>query len=591
MNQRSILGVSISYDILAMLLILTLFVGSGYGLILQVEKDSDEALLSTIKTIESNINLYVDTQFREFEALVEHLPNIAPANHHLETFQDVYILDPTFKISKIDKQAPQSRIFKGYSFAKSALAPYLDQVKANEVLITPITRSTENDSSSIYYIAHLGDNRFVARVDVTSIQTVLTEIGSVFDRVILIASDKGDVLASSVDNLPFKVIPDDISIRTALGKPYVMTQHRSLMIDNDIITLTPSVAVNQSRMMLQSAIVVIALVISVLFIFKSFFIHRMVVVPFKNLVDQIDSFNPAGQGETLQRMMMDTREASMLYDAFLRKSREVEVEYRRLNTERLKALESLVEAEKFNALGSLVAGVAHEVNTPIGNCITSISYMKQEHHLVLKQLQEGNLSKLALNQYLDESRDFLEIVASNLNRASTLISNFKLLAVEQSADELMSFNLKLQIESVATVLKHELKQGQHQLEIQCPDDINLFSRPTYIHQLFTNLIMNAIVHGFVGMEAGKIRIIVKRNDQWICVDFMDNGQGIPEALHRRIFEPFFTTRRGSGGSGLGLNIVNNIVTKGLGGTIELEKTTSSAGVHFKIRFPIHSATG
>lgn len=232
----------------------------------------------------------------------------------------------------------------------------------------------------------------------------------------------------------------------------------------------------------------------------------------------------------------------------------------------------LVEAEKMASLGTLVAGVAHEVNTPVGVAITANSHSKELTARLLEKLKTNELSRSQLEKNLLEMIESQTILERNLLRADELISNFKQTAVDQVHYELQAINLHDYIQMVLVTLKPYTKEYQVDFDIDCPAEVRLTTYPGAIAQVLTNLVINACVHAFTDVSVQpKIEIKVKfcHNHQVLLV-VQDNGKGMEEPVKKRVFEPFFTTRRGLGGSGLGLAIVYNLVTNTLQGRIQLE---------------------
>lgn len=244
----------------------------------------------------------------------------------------------------------------------------------------------------------------------------------------------------------------------------------------------------------------------------------------------------------------------------------------------------LVESEKMAALGNLVAGVAHEINTPVGIGLTAASHLVEETRRYEKLYQQGKLTRSDFNEFLLISVEISNLVLSNLDRAIRLIQSFKQVAVDQSISEKRRFNLKAYIDEILMSIHHQLKKEDYKIIVECSDDINLYSYPGALYQVFTNLILNSIIHGFHGKKHGAIKVVVSDRDERINIDYSDDGLGISEVHLKRIFEPFYTTRRNTGGSGLGLHIVYNLVTRTLKGRIECSSELNK-GTSFKINFP------
>ncbi|MFT4924467.1 MAG: signal transduction histidine kinase [Phenylobacterium sp.] len=249
----------------------------------------------------------------------------------------------------------------------------------------------------------------------------------------------------------------------------------------------------------------------------------------------------------------------------------------------------LVETEKMASLGQMVAGIAHEVNTPIGLGVTASTLMQDRLAVILTSFENKKLSSKQLAKFLAESTENLGIIYRNLNRAAELISSFKQVAVDQSSEESRLFNFEQLIAEILMSLKPNLKKVQHQVIVECDPKINIKSMPGPITQIIINLVMNSLIHAFSGIDQGKITITVgvSKNNCQLC--YKDNGTGVSEEIKHRIFDPFVTTRRGEGGSGLGMHLVYNLVTQALNGSITIF-SEENKGIEFNIVFPIDAST-
>lgn len=245
----------------------------------------------------------------------------------------------------------------------------------------------------------------------------------------------------------------------------------------------------------------------------------------------------------------------------------------------------IVETEKMASLGQMVAGVAHEVNTPIGLGVTASTLMQDKLTDIQKAFDEKKLTSSQLAKFLSESKENLGIIYRNMERAASLISSFKRVAVDQSNDNRRQFNMLQLINEVLLSLRPNLKKTQHQLVVNCAAELELDSKPGPINQILINLIMNSLIHAFEHTEQGTMTIDVTVKDNNCILQYSDNGTGVPENIKKRIFDPFVTTKRGEGGSGLGLHLVYNLVTQALNGKILLESTLGQ-GISIKIEFPV-----
>lgn len=233
-----------------------------------------------------------------------------------------------------------------------------------------------------------------------------------------------------------------------------------------------------------------------------------------------------------------------------------------------RAQEHIVQTEKMAALGGLVAGVAHEINTPLGVSVTAASHLKSKIATCAQRYNDDKLTRGDFEAWLRTTDESASMILANLERAANHIRSFKQIAVDQSDDELRRFNLKDYLQEVLQSLQPQLKKTRHEIDLIGPDDLELNSHPGAFSQILTNLVMNSLIHGFEGVEKGHISIEVEPTaDGQVRLCYSDNGVGIPRDALKRVFEPFFSTRRGQGGSGLGLHIVYNLVTQTLGGHI------------------------
>jgi C4-dicarboxylate-specific signal transduction histidine kinase len=248
------------------------------------------------------------------------------------------------------------------------------------------------------------------------------------------------------------------------------------------------------------------------------------------------------------------------------------------------AQEQLVHAEKMAALGGLVAGVAHEINTPLGIGVTAASYLEQETRRLGVELEEKRLTAESLHRFRQSALESTQLILRNLMRADKLVKSFKQVAVDQSSEQKRSIDLASYLQEIMSSLHPTLKRTQHQVEIHVPDGVELLTYPGALYQIVVNLVLNSLVHGFPGRNDGHITITARRVGSNVVMTYQDDGVGMTEDVRRKIFEPFFTTRRGEGGSGLGMHIVWNLATQVLQGAISVE-SAPGAGAAFELRFP------
>ncbi|ALG75118.1 histidine kinase [Azospirillum thiophilum] len=244
----------------------------------------------------------------------------------------------------------------------------------------------------------------------------------------------------------------------------------------------------------------------------------------------------------------------------------------------------LIQAEKMAALGSLVAGVTHEINTPVGIALTGASLLAEKTRSLRKLFEEGVLRRGDFAEFIDLAEEATQLMLVNVERATRLIQSFKQIAVDQASEERRVFELNNYIHEVLRSLGMRIRRGGHAVVVHCPEDLLLDSYPGAIGQILTNFVINSILHGYDPGERGRLTVTVTLSDGEVELVYADDGRGIPPELHGKVFEPFFTTSRDRGGSGLGLNIVYTLVTRTLRGRLRLD-SAPAAGTAFTLRFP------
>jgi signal transduction histidine kinase len=247
--------------------------------------------------------------------------------------------------------------------------------------------------------------------------------------------------------------------------------------------------------------------------------------------------------------------------------------------------QQLVEQEKMASLGELVAGVAHEINTPIGVGITAVSHMDESISRIRTVFDSGKLTKKEFSDMLGAISESCDIIGSNLRRAADLVKAFKSVAVDQSSAELRQFELGSYINDILTSLRPKLKRTAHEITVEIPEPIELYCDPGTISQIFTNLILNSLSHAFSVNEVGHINITASIIGEILNITYSDDGKGVDEDIIDRLFDPFVTTKRGQGVSGLGTHIIYNLVTQALGGCIKCVSEVGQ-GCRFEITIPM-----
>lgn len=246
--------------------------------------------------------------------------------------------------------------------------------------------------------------------------------------------------------------------------------------------------------------------------------------------------------------------------------------------------DELVRQEKLASLGGLVAGIAHEINTPLGICVTATTHVQGELRNWRKWHEAGTFDTERVTAVLDELDVAMRILDNNTRRGAELVHSFKQIAVDQSSGQRRTFDLAEYLDEILLSLKPRLKQASCKVRVECPPDIRMDSFPGALSQVVTNLIMNSLLHAFEGRSGGMIAIQAALDGEEVVLSVSDDGIGMAAADLNRFFDPFFTTKRGSGGTGLGAHIVFNQVTSVLGGSIRAS-STPGAGLQVQIRLP------
>lgn len=253
----------------------------------------------------------------------------------------------------------------------------------------------------------------------------------------------------------------------------------------------------------------------------------------------------------------------------------------------LTARKSLLEAEKMASLGGLVAGVAHEINTPVGVGVTAASHLREEIDAFSNRYHGGLMTRTDLEQLLTTGASAVQIIEDNLVRASQLVRSFKEIAVDQTGDDVREINLYDYIAQVLRSLRPLFKSRPIKVSIDdVPKNLRLTLQPGGISQIVTNLVSNSLSHAFDKGDSGELRFAARAHGGRLDLVYSDNGNGMADDVRSRIFEPFFTTMRGRGGSGLGMHIVFNLVTQKYRGTISCDSAPGS-GATFKIDIPLN----
>jgi signal transduction histidine kinase len=249
-----------------------------------------------------------------------------------------------------------------------------------------------------------------------------------------------------------------------------------------------------------------------------------------------------------------------------------------------KAQDRLLEAEKMSSLGQLSAEVSHEINTPIGISITSISYLADITTKLQQDISAQKLSKRTIDNFIANAQQSIELLSSNLQRAAELITSFKQVAVDQTNDRIRLINIAKYLDEIIQSIHPKLKKTNHCVKITCDPHIEIYTHPGAIAQIIINLIINSIIHGFHNINRGMMNIDVSVDQQRLVILYKDNGVGITEEQLDKLFDPFYTTQLDKGGTGLGTHIIKNLVIDTLNGSINAY-SESGEGLSYRMTLP------
>lgn len=483
-------------------------------------------------------------------------------------------------------------------------------IEGRDSLLSPsLRKSRENFSAALvainsYYLSLSAASSREAVTNLMAIENTLPVMLDLADSEIQTASLKGlqtraTQLRRGVDNLAAAFDKQSELLRDQVDKSQaeMSAATTSLTAEMQARENTAQERLDQS---LKTIYVLIAGVTALFLLFIVIFgilIVRSIITPLQDLAHSMDAI-VAGDLQNRVRGVDAKDEIGFMARAIevfrenaiakveaeeeLRRSKQrTELAYMELR----KTQDSLIEAEKLAALGGLVAGVAHEVNNPVGISLTVASSLARRCEVFADELQRGELKRSRLTQFIQGNREAATQLVSNLQRAGELIQSFKQVAVDRSHIERRVFDLKELTEQVIASLRPGLNKSRVKLSFTCESGISMDSYPGPYGQVVTNIVLNAVAHGFERGEAGSIEIrAAAENGGEVAIVFSDSGRGMPPDVRRRAFEPFFTTRRGQGGTGLGLHIVHNIVTGRLGGRISVS-SEPGRGTTFRVLIP------
>lgn len=393
-----------------------------------------------------------------------------------------------------------------------------------------------------------------------------------------------------------KQLPEDCNpqVKThVLEQPIIYQPTLDTQEDLGVIRVTYAFEVDtkqwQRRVLLQAPAAILCVLIVQIIVFV---IIKMRII--KPTIEMVKSMRALGEDH--ERIVVEWKtgdELGWLVDAYNHLSLQMK-EYENALIEQKKSIEEayaelkaiqsqLISSERMASLGQMVAGMTHEINTPIGVAFTTATYQHEQTTKIRKRFSEGKITKQELTAYLDEVEDSIQLLRMNLNRAVDLMKSFKEVSADQTSGDKRIFDLKAYVESVAMSLRHEVKLKKVQVNVE-GEQLHIESTPGFFSQIFTNLIINSCRHGFAESSPNNhVTIKLAHETPEIVVVYEDNGSGIPEENLESIFEPFFTTQKAQGGTGLGTHILKTLIEERLGGHIDV--CNLEQGVRFTLYIP------
>ncbi|KZN47317.1 sensor histidine kinase [Pseudoalteromonas luteoviolacea] len=294
----------------------------------------------------------------------------------------------------------------------------------------------------------------------------------------------------------------------------------------------------------------------------------------------------------LARHQADKLEIKQLNQNLEEKVNQRTIALREANQELLNTLErmhqyqnQIVENEKMASLGQMVAGVAHEVNTPIGLGVTGSTLLRDKLADINAAFEQKTLTSKQLERFIHDGIENLDLIYRNLNRAAELISSFKKVAVSQDIEVSSEVNINKLFSAIVSSMRAEIDLKNVTWQLTCSEQLTIRTKAGLLQQVFEQLLSNSLIHGFLDLKDNQISVTVELRNQSLEVIYMDNGVGVSTAIKKRIFDPFVTTKRGEGGSGLGMHLVYNLITQALGGSITLSEENKT-GTKFIIVLPL-----
>ena len=571
---------------------------------------------SRIVTAEEQVKVFIALSAENYQrSISDHINSFVQSNSH---FDSVYLLTLQGAITDISikntKPEIAHKLYENMDISHSSI--YKNKNLFNDSGWTEVFLSIVTGRLSIAYYTQIGNNILIAELDINRLPKISEDLHKLGILVMLldgrkqlIAHPDSELSQQQINlsNLDIFKSPQEGNVRSGTfdwqGKHYFGTHIEMESLGWSVIVSEDESMMNKTLYLTLQSWMGSMVLILIVALFVAFRRSRDFNQRF-SLLNQHSKDVAQGRYDT-RRQIFKIKEfqelsnnLSTMAEAIQKREQSLhdkESELRNLNAEleqrvsdrtqelsatneelkdTIKALNStmdqLVQSEKLASLGSLVAGVAHELNTPIGNANVASSSLNDFARSIQDKLEQGSITKSSLNEFLDDAILATNITSRNLERAAELITSFKHVAADQSSSQRRKFSLSELLHENLITLHPQTKKKPVEISTDIDSEIKLDSYPGPLGQVLSNLIINALVHGFEDKQTGKILIsaeLVDENKITICVE--DNGKGIDFDKISRVFDPFFTTKLGQGGSGLGLHICHNIVTEILGGQIEV----------------------
>lgn len=463
---------------------------------------------------------------------------------------------------------------------------YFELVNAKKAYHQSIQEKTDNLAllltESVWQLStKLSENILKATIEDTDILCIKLEQDS--DITPLVMQGQCDKFPEKFTEFKSSIIYSDVRNTRNLGTVFIYTQNKNRW---------SSITKQLKALVALSLVLFITLIVITITAFRS-----TIIAPLTEVSQSLKVYR-----KTAQRVPVNWNTSDELgqliqeYNHSLIRQTEAETALKNAHSITEKALAnlkevqiSLIQSEKLASLGSLVAGIAHEINTPLGNSLTVATTVTDLTINIRSDIKNGTLTKRALDDFINSITEASSILEHNLHTAAQQIRKFKNVAVDQTSEKRREFNLKQVIEENLYTLNPQIKHTSFTVEVSVPNDINMDSYPGPLGQIITNCFNNALLHGFEGRTDGLISIKADLIDeQYLSLEISDNGKGMSTTECEKAFDPFYTTKLGKGGSGLGLNLVYNLTTTILGGTVDI-KSSIDTGVTLNFKLPINAS--